>query len=298
MRHVIENILVRHDPPDGPGRPALPVVVDSPHSGVVDPPDFTHVCPRRLLRDAEDVDVDALVADAPDHGAALLCALFPRSYIDVNRAVDDLDENLIEGEWPGGLAGSDRSRQGMGLIRRSCRPGVPMYDRRLSVAEVQARIDGYYMPYHATLAEMLDAAHARWGKVWYLDCHSMPSVAPLLGGGAERGPADFVLGDRDGTTCDPDFTAFLAETLRGMGYAVRVNDPYKGVELVRRHGRPAEGRHAVQIEVNRGLYIDERTLERHDGFDAVRNAMGRLIAAACAYAADAVAAPATPRVRA
>lgn len=297
MERTIDNVLVRHDPPAGPDGPWAPVVFDSPHSGVIFPPDFEPVCPPRLLRDAEDRFVDALLATAPAHGAGLLCALFPRSYIDVNRAVDDLDEDLLDGPWPGPLRRGDTSRYGLGLVRKVYRPGVPLYDRRLTVAEVTNRIERYYRPYHAALAEMLDAVWARHGRVWYVDCHSMPSVAPLAGDGPGRERADFVLGDRDGTTADPEFTAFLADTLRGLGYGVRINDPYKGVELIRRHGRPAEGRHAVQLEINRRLYLDERTLEPDAGYDALRADIDRLIAAVCAYARAAATRPPVPSRR-
>lgn len=286
MRRTIENVLVRDDPP---AEAAVPVVFDSPHSGAIYPSDFGHACPIRRLREAEDTAVDELIASAPAHGAALLCALFPRSYIDVNRALADLDESLLDAPWPGAVTGGDdRSLFGAGLIRKLCRPGLPMYDRLLSVAEVRNRIERYYVPYHDALTDMLDAAWARHGRVWYVDCHSMPSIASADDPGRER--ADFVLGDRDGTTCDPAFTAFVADTLRGLGYGVRVNMPYKGVELIRRHGRPGEGRHALQIEISRRLYLDERTLERSAGFPVLRAAMDRLIGAICAYARDAIAA--------
>ncbi|HYG89429.1 MAG TPA: N-formylglutamate amidohydrolase, partial [Azospirillum sp.] len=136
MSFVIEDVLVRHDPA---GR-CVPVLFDSPHSGTVYPPDFGFVCPLPVLRQAEDAYVDELFGAAPEHGATLLCALFPRTYIDANRAVDDIDPSLLDGPWPGRLQPTEKSAGGLGLIRALCRPGMPLYDGRLTVAEVAARI--------------------------------------------------------------------------------------------------------------------------------------------------------------
>ena len=140
--------------------------------------------------------------------------------------------------------------------------GVPLYDRQLTVAEVQRRIERCWRPYHAAVAQAIDAAHARHGWSIHLNCHSMPAVAAshatLYPGAAH---ADFVIGDRDGSTASPRLTEHLAAFLRGRGYSVDVNHPYKGVELVRRYGRPDQGRHSIQLEINRKLYMDEQTLQ-------------------------------------
>jgi N-formylglutamate amidohydrolase len=153
-----------------------------------------------------------------------------------------------------------------------------MYARRLAVAEVRGRIDGCWRPYHDALAGVIDARHAAFGAVWHVDCHSMPAVGDTNADDPGRERADVVLGDRDGTTCDPAFTAFVASTLRDKGYSVAINDPYKGVELVRRHGRPGENRHSLQIEVKRTLYMDERTLATHAGFDRLKSDLDSLAA--------------------
>jgi N-formylglutamate amidohydrolase len=147
----------------------------------------------------------------------------------------------------------------------------------LRADEVRARIERYYAPYHAELAALLDARHRAFGAVWHLDCHSMPAVGDPRADDPGRERADFVLGDRDGTTCDGAFSRFVAEVLRGLGYSVAVNDPYKGVEIVRRHGRPAERRHSLQVEINKRLYMDEATLQPHAGFDALQRDLMRLI---------------------
>ncbi|HEV7371964.1 N-formylglutamate amidohydrolase [Arenibaculum sp.] len=269
MSFVIQDVLVRDDPAGD----RLPLVFDSPHSGVLYPADFGFVCPFSLLRQAEDTYVDELFAAVPEKGGTLLAALFPRSYVDVNRALDDIEPELIDGVWPWPLRPSEKSIAGMGLIRRLCRPGVPMYDGPLSVAHVAERIERYYRPYHEQLARLLDDLHRSHGRVFHVNCHSMPTL------GVPGGPdaVDFVLGDRDGTTCGPDFTRLVADVLRGMGYRVRINDPYKGVELVRRYSNPARGIHSLQLEIHRGLYMNEDTLERNAGFEALRADLGVLI---------------------
>src|SRR4029077_18484090 len=180
---------------------------------------------------------------APAHGATLIGALFPRSFIDVNRAADDLDPAMLNGALPDYLQPRPITR--VGLVRRHAQPGVPIYDRKLSPDDVLARIERYHTPYHRVLDETCEALRRAFGAVWHINCHSMPSYGPSR---EERKGvyADFVLGDRDGTTCGADFTEFVAGVLRGLGYDVRINEGYKGVEIVRRQGRPAENRHSLQ----------------------------------------------------
>jgi len=276
------DVLLQTDPVGA----AIPLVFDSPHSGQIYPPDFGYACAFDRLQQAEDSYVDALFAAAPAHGATLIAARFPRSYIDANRSALDIDERLLAAPWTGPMVPSEKTLLGLGLIWRLIGPNQSVYDRKLSVDEVRHRIDRYHAPYHAALDAATDALHGRFGVVWHVDCHSMPGLSSALsaeGPGIPR--ADFVLGDRDGSTCAPAFTRFVAEVLEGFGYHVRINDPYKGVELVRRHGRPAEGRHSLQIEVNRRLYMDEATFEKLPGFAKVQNDITRLIAELAVFAA-------------
>ncbi len=275
--------LVRRDPAARP----VPVVFDSPHSGAEYPDDFGFVAPMNKVRGAEDAFVHALYGAAPEHGATLLAARFPRSYIDPNRSLLDLDPGLLDGRWPGPLEPGEKSRLGSGLVWRTCPPDHPMYDRKLTVAEVRRRIDGYYAPYHAALRQALDEAHRRFGAVWHVNCHSMPSLSTVKspeGPGVRR--PQIVLGDRDGASCDPAFTAFVREALAGFGYEVALNDPYKGAELIVAYSDPGTGRHSLQIEINRGLYMDEDTLEPHAGFAGLKADITRLIAAICGYAGE------------
>lgn len=281
--HAVSGVFVRHDPPRGVA--AVPVVFDSPHSGRDYPADFGAVLPIEALRAAEDAFVDELFAAAPEHGAVLLRALFPRSYIDPNRAPDDIDPRMIEGSWPAPLNPGPKTELGIGLIRRAVAPGLFVYGRKLSVAEVEHRLARYWRRYHAALKGVLDRLHRAHGAVWHLNCHSMKSVA----NGMTPDPAgtrrpDIVLGDRDGTSCEPAFTRLAAETLRRFGFSVAVNDPYKGAEILRRHGRPAEGRHSLQIEIRRDLFMSEAMHVRNEGFARVEAAMGDLAAALCDYA--------------
>jgi N-formylglutamate deformylase len=249
------------------------------------PEDFDTVVPRLTLRRAEDTHVEALYAAAPDHGATLIAANFPRSYIDANRSLLDIDAALLDGTWPGPVNVSRKTEKGIGLVWRLLDTGEAIYTRKLTVAEVQARITRCYAPYHKAVRDAINAAHKHYGGVWHINCHSMPATSSII---SEEGPgvsrADFVLGDRDGTTCAPEFTAFVALTLRDMGYDVRVNDPYKGVELVRAYSEPAEQKHSLQIEVNRKLYMDENSRERTAGFDKLQGDLSRLIKAIGAYA--------------
>ena len=265
--------VLRHDPI----RAAIPLVLDSPHSGTAYPKDFEYAAPLALVRQAEDTHVAQLYGAAPEVGATLIEALFPRAYIDPNRHLSDIDPQLLADAWPDAVTPSRKSELGIGLVWRLARGGVPMYARKLSVAEVRRRIAECYEPYHSALSAAIDATHRAFGAAWHINCHSMPAVGDAMSDDPGRARADFVLGDRDGSTCEPEFTAFVAKTLEGMGYDVAINDPYKGVELVRKHGRPAERRHSLQIEVNRRLYMDETTLMKHDGFAPLQANLARLL---------------------
>ena len=254
-----------------PAAPLLPLVLDSPHSGNRFPEDFDASVAEGELREAEDCYVDELWGAAPALGAPLLAAHFPRTYIDPNRHAGDVDPELIEGRWPGELVPSGKAKIGKSLVWRTLEDGRPIYGRRLRPEEVRRRIERYHAPYHAALRGLLDAAHARFGAVWHINCHSMRAVAGRQSDDGEGRPrADIVLGDRDGTTCEPAFTEFARATLAAMGYEVKVNDPYKGVELVRAYSDPRARRHSLQVELNKRLYMDEATLEKSAGFDALR----------------------------
>ena len=264
---------------------ACALVLDSPHSGETYPDDFDHAPSRADVRQAEDTHVARLWHGALDHGATLVEAAFPRAYIDPNRSTADIDPALFARteRWPHPVVASRKTEQGIGLVWRLARHGVPMYARKLSVAEVARRIDTCWRPYHDALDAAIDARHREFGAVWHLDCHSMPAVGDVMADDPGRARADFVLGDRDGSTCAAAFTRFVGSWLEQRGYRVAVNDPYKGVEIVRRHGRPAEGRHSLQIEVNRRLYMDETTLAPTTGYGRLARDLTARAAALAAW---------------
>ena len=261
-----------------PRATALPLLFDSPHSGTVYPDDFHHVAPRERMRQSEDSFIDELYAAAPDYGAILIGALFPRIYVDPNRSALDIDPALLDEAWPDESDPGPKCDLGVGLVWRLCPPGEPIYDRKLTVAAVRRRIERYHRPYHDAVSGALDRLHGQFGAVWHINCHSMPSMSGVM---AAEGPGvrrpDMTLGDIDGTTCSAEFTALVRDTLVGCGYDVTVNDPYKGAELVRAWSDPATGRHCLQIEINRALYMDEVGLERNGGFKKLRMHITQLI---------------------
>jgi N-formylglutamate deformylase len=272
-----------------PVAPAVPLVCDSPHSGTDYPEDFGHAVPRALLRRGEDTHVEALWQAVPAVGGTLLAAHFPRTYIDCNRTEDDLDPELLDGPWPGPLNPGEKTRLGFGLVWRNVGAGKPIYDRRLTVAEVRNRIDRYYRPYHAALAEQIERCTQRFGGVWHLNLHSMPNDAyQRLQIDSPHPLADFVLGDRDGTTCEPGFVEVVERELRGRGYTVARNDPYKGVQLIARIGQPVLNRHSLQVEIRRPLYMDEATRERNAGFAQLQQDLAGLAQRLTAYVRDRV----------
>jgi N-formylglutamate amidohydrolase len=262
----------------GPGRAALPLVLDSPHSGRAFPDDFGAIVSEAELREGEDCYVDELYAGGPELGAPLLAALWPRTYLDPNRHAGDVDLDLIEGIWPGEYRPSGKAKVGKALVWRTLEDGRPIYSTKLTVERVSNRIRFFHSPYHQKIQELLDGTHERFGRVYHINCHSMRAVAGKQsddGEGSVR--ADFVLGDRDGTSCDPGFTEFVRGVLAGMGYQVKVNDPYKGVELVRAYSDPKAGRHSLQIEINKRLYMDEATLQKTEGFEVLQKNLFSLL---------------------
>ena len=256
-----------------PGNRAL--VLDSPHSGVVYPPDFLPTCDMATLRRAEDTHVEKLYGFAPALGVHWIEAHFPRSYLDANRNTTEVDVSLLDAAWPHPVETDplilSKVRLGKGLIWRATDDGVLIYERRLSVSEVQLRIEQCWKPYHAAVAQAIEAAHHRHGYSIHINCHSMPAIASSH---ATEFPgevhADFVVGDRDGSTASTALSQLVCAHLSALGYSVAYNHPYKGVELVRRYGNPAAHRHSIQLEINRKLYMNEKTLALTPGFDTLK----------------------------
>jgi N-formylglutamate deformylase len=261
---------------------STPLVLDSPHSGTEHPKDFGHACDPHVLRQAEDTHVEKLYDFAPQLGVAWIEALFPRSYLDANRNTTEIDDSMFDEPWPDPVATDaatmTKVRLGKGLIWRCTDDGVPLYARRLTAREVQARIERCWRPYHAAVAQAIAAAHARHGYSIHINCHSMPAVS---GSHATEFPglvhADFVIGDRDGSSADPALSRKVCDHLKALGYSVEYNHPYKGVELVRRYGDPVHDKHSIQVEINRKLYMNEETLELHAGHEPLKRSLRSMV---------------------
>lgn len=263
-----------------PGSRAL--VLDSPHSGTTYPPDFLYACEMTALRSAEDTHVERLYDFAPALGVHWIEAHFPRSYLDTNRNTTEMDVSLLDAPWPDPVETDpqilSKVRLGKGLIWRTTDEGVPIYGRKLGLAEVQARIEQCWKPYHAAVAQAIDAAYLQHGYSIHVNCHSMPAIASSSATDFPgEAHADFVVGDRDGSTASAALSGLVCEHLVARGYSVSYNHPYKGVELVRRYGNPAQNRHSLQLEINRKLYMSEETLEPTPGFEPLRATLRSLV---------------------
>ncbi|KAA5602842.1 N-formylglutamate amidohydrolase [Blastochloris sulfoviridis] len=266
-------IIADIDPPFDliePAAPAAPLLFSSPHSGRVYPPDFLASVRLSLatLRRSEDSFVDDLFAGARALSVPFLRAHFPRSFVDLNREPYELDPAMFEGRLPPyANTRSLRVVGGLGTIARVVGDAVEIYDRRLPVEAALARIDAFYMPYHHTLRRLLSRLHRRFGTAVLIDCHSMPSSVVSR---EERPKADVVIGDRYGTSCSPLVVDLVEGTLRELGYTVHRNKPYAGGFITEHYGTPAAGLHAIQIEINRALYLDEAEFRPSERFARMR----------------------------
>ncbi len=261
-----------------------PLVFSSPHSGRVYPARF--LAAARLdaaaLRRSEDAYVDELFTSAADIGAPLLRAHFPRAYLDLNREPYELDPKLFEGQLPDfANTRSLRVAAGLGTIPRVVADAREIYAGRIPIDEALRRIEALYKPYHASLRGLLERAQERFGVAVLVDCHSMPSSSarePSLAGRGDKRRLDFVIGDRYGASAAPGLVDGVEERLRALGHQVQRNRPYAGGFITEHFGRPAAGWHAIQIEVSRGLYMDEATLEKGARFRAVAADLAEVIA--------------------
>ena len=257
---------------------ALPLILDSPHSGREYPNDFKTVLPSTTLIRGEDRHLDWLFANSTHYGAYFLQAYFPRSYIDPNRAIDDLDSTLFEsGNWSEPLYPSEKTQQGYGLIWRFCPPGLAIYNRLLSRQEVILRIENYWQPYQSTLKNLYDHLQGKFGCVFHINCHSMPSAAVGIGG------ADIVLGNRNGTSCSPALLEFILQAFEHEGFSVAINEPYSGAYLISAYANKQAAREAVQIEVNRALYMNENNCCLQERATDLRLRLEAVITAIASY---------------
>ena len=265
MREVKDEL----DPPFEILEPAHwrgPVLLNSPHSGNIYPHAFLTVSRLDMatLRRSEDSFVDELALGVVQRGYPLMRAHFPRCYVDVNREPYELDPRMFEGRLPSfANTRSMRVAGGLGTVARVVGDAQEIYSQRIPVDDAIRRIEGLYKPYHRALRRLFTRIHRDFGAAVLIDCHSMPSAA---GSKDERPRADVVLGDRYGTSCVPAVAETIESVLRGMGYTVSRNKPYAGGFITEHYGNPAAGLHAMQLELNRALYMDERRYERSASF--------------------------------
>lgn len=270
---------------------AGPLLFNSPHSGACYPTAF--VAASRLdpasLRRSEDMCVDELFSPVTGQGLMLMRAHFPRAFLDVNREPFELDPSMFADDLPDyANIRSLRVSAGLGTIAKIVSDGAEIYQKPLQVAEVLARIDALYHPYHEKLGQLLRLLHRRYGFAVLVDCHSMPSL-PLRD---LHRRADIVIGDRFGTSCMAMISDVVEQSLTDAGYKVARNRPFAGGFITEHYGQPKQGLHAIQIEINRALYMDERTYQLHRGFTVLQDDMLRMTTAlAAAVAGSAITGP-------
>ncbi len=265
---------------------AIPFVYNSPHSGRIYPPEF--IAQSRLegisIRRSEDHYVDELFADASALGAPLLLANFPRAYLDVNREPYELDPRMFDGLLPPyANINSLRVAGGLGTIPRIVAENMEIYARRLSVQEGLDRIEAVYKPYHAALRRLIARTHVQFGFGVLIDCHSMPGNVRVAGTNARP---DFIIGDRYGTSASAELSRAAVAILEEMGFTAIRNKPYAGGFITEHYGRPSRGLHALQIEVNRSIYVDEVTLEKRSDFALVAAAITAFMRQMAVYVAQ------------
>ncbi len=269
----------------------IPFVYNSPHSGRIYPASFLAVSrlDERTIRRSEDTFVDELFMRCVERGAPLLRAHFPRAWLDVNREPYELDPKMFAGDLPSYCnVRSTRAAGGLGTIARVVAEHHEIYAKPLEVTEGLTRIESVYRPYHETLRRLVAETHAKFGLAVLVDGHSMPSSVKSR---EIRSRPDFVIGDRHGTSCAPEISESAAAFIRARGYSVTLNKPYAGGFITEHYGRPKRGLHALQIEVNRGLYMDELRFEKSPGFSRLQGDIGELAATLARVTIDLAAFP-------
>ena len=255
-------------------------LITSPHSGHYYPRDF--ILKSKLnsqqLRLSEDMHIDALLADAPQAGAGLLSATYPRAYVDLNREPYELDASMFSDPLPDYVnKDSTRVLGGLGTIAKIVTERLEIYDRPLVFSEAEQRIEKIYFPFHTCLKQQIETARDFWGKAYLLDVHSMPSNAVRKYKGGKSGSVDFVLGNRHGRSCDADIYDVVYDFLTDAGYYVEKNKPYAGGYITEHYGNPSEGFHTLQLEVNRKLYMNETSYDLLGNSDEIRNLFSDLV---------------------
>lgn len=257
------------------------VVFSSPHSGRDYPARFSaeSSLDSVTLRSSEDAFVDQLFSGCLNHGAPLIAASAPRAYVDLNRSAEELDPSVVAGARSIGL--NPRIASGLGVIPRVVSEGRPIQSGKISMDEARARLNRYYFPYHAQLQDLLDTARAAFGEVLLIDCHSMPHEALAQSAGLFGKMPEVVIGDRFGSSCRTDYVAEIERFFRVEGFRTGRNTPFAGAHITQSYGRPSSGQHVIQIEVDRSLYLEEKTVTKSASFEPMRQKLSRVISKIC-----------------
>ena len=273
IRKYFEPAFRIEEPRLADGEQASPVIFSSPHSGRIYPASFltSSRLPAIQLRSSEDAYVDELFSHVSDQGAPFLHALFPRAYLDLNRHPYELDPKLFAGPLPAfAVTDTLKVKSGLGVLARIVSEGREIYRKPLALNDAFERINHLYFPYHNALRSLMGTSQNLHQQAILIDCHSMPSSNLPRG---NLVPPDFVLGNRFDKSCDYELTHLVRSQLQSMGYIVSVNKPYAGGYVTKEYGKPQNGAHVLQIEINRRLYLDERTQEKTDGFHDLKENM-------------------------
>ncbi len=256
---------------------AHPIIITSPHSGCDYPQDFLDASclDTHEIRRSEDMFVAELFADAPQLGVPLLAARYPRAYVDLNRAPYELEQALFNEPLPAHIGTpSLRATAGLGTVPRLVAENTPIYNHKLSFDEANQRIETIYKPFHQKLTSHLEGVQSTHGFAVLLDAHSMPSQASRL---AHKKETDFILGNRHGRACDTQLTEWVTDFLSQCGWRIAHNKPYAGGYITEQYSARTNGLHALQIEINRTIYMDESNYQKHSGFDRLRTDLQQMV---------------------
>lgn len=271
---VMPGVFFRYNPVGT----AAPVVLEVSRSGREYPHEFRSKASFTDVHDNASMYVEELWGAAPSLGVTMLYACFPNTFIDVNRHRLDIDASLLEGEWFEPLKPTAFTERGLGLLKKVTRYGEPLHERKLTVSELQERLQRFYEPYHAELAAIISQVKARFGRVWHISCHCMSAVGAPTHPDKDQPRADICLGNRDGSSSSNEFLEIAKRAFETLGYTVTLNSPYKGGELNRRHGDPQNGQESIMVEVNKKLFMDVKTFRKTEGFAKLRRDFGVALA--------------------
>ena len=266
MIHAVPGLFLRYEPAAAP----VPLLVDVSRSGREYPKEYRSPLPFTTVHDNVSMYVEDLWAGAPNVGATLLYCSFPNTWIDVNRNELDMDPSVIDGTWPLQLKPTQRTLEGLGLIKTKARYGEPFQERKLTVGEIEERLQRYYRPYHAELKRIAHSLYSQFGVLRQISCHCMSAVGAPTHLDAGKPRADFCVSDLRGKTASPEAMTLVVETLKRFGYSVSINEPYIGNELIARHGNPAHGIDSIQVEINKKLFMDTKTFRATEGLARVK----------------------------